>query len=423
MSTNTPVYLPWTRVAGAVGAACAAVWLLCAPVEAENRDARQDRLEGLGKDELARIAPELTRGPVALVEFADMQADQLPAINIAVPVRASAELVTRILTDPASFPKFMPTLDKVNIVAKHDNSVVYEWSFDLALLHMHGRNTMTVYPPAKNKPDSGTRITIDSEEGDLGRGRMLFRVHPHGAESVLVMSMRLDLREANYVARQVAKAARSVNRSANIALAFSMALHTRSEAERRQGSALASSPSAPALHKPEVDVARLAPLLNRGDLLLFEARGSTLDQISVVGAVGQPAAKVRSVMGDAKAFGSALVPGSKAEVVSVVNGVTTFDWAISMPLLGVSGQMQLTEQGNEMTIDATDGAIKGGRWQFAVAPLSAEVTLITGWARFGFQDSSWLLEKLTNADPYLGHGIVGASELMLMRAIRSRAAK
>ena len=100
----------------------------------------------------------------------------------------------------------------------------------------------------------------------LGRGRMLFRVHPRGADSLLVLSLRLDLREANFVARQVAKAARSVNRSANIGLAFSMALHTREEAERREhpnNGVASANANAPALHKPPIDLPRLAPLLSR----------------------------------------------------------------------------------------------------------------------------------------------------------------
>jgi len=40
-------------------------------------------------------------------------------------------------------------------------------------------------------------------------------------------------RKANYVARQLAKAARSVNRSANLALAVSMAMHLQQQAELR----------------------------------------------------------------------------------------------------------------------------------------------------------------------------------------------
>jgi hypothetical protein len=403
--------------------ACAS--LLCFDVHAETSaqtkpaDARQERLDGLSKDDLQRLGPQLAEGPVALVEFADQAANRLPAINIALPVHASAELVTRIVADPASYPRFMPVLDRVNIVGKHDNSIVYDWAFDLAVLQMRGRNVMTLYPAPKGHPELASRITIDSEQGDLGRGRFLFRAHPRGDSSLLVVSIRLDLREANFVARQVAKAARSVNRSANVALAFSMALHLCSEAERQAG--FARAPVARHdLHKPQIDLGQLAPLLNRGDLVFLDATGAQLDQIAVVGAVAQPAAKVGGVMRDAKAFGSSLVPGSKAEVIAHEGAVTTFDWQIQLPLLGVSGTMRMTDQAPLMTIDATEGALAGGRWKFELATVAPEATLVTGWARFGFNDSTWLLEKLVNADPYLAHGMIAASQVMLLRAIRSR---
>ena len=96
----------------------------------------------------------------------------LPAINVALPVRASPALVASTIAHPSEFPRFMPTLDSVKIVAKHENSIVYDWAFDLALFHLRGRNTLTVYEAPKSRPDAGHRITIDSEEGDLGRGRL-----------------------------------------------------------------------------------------------------------------------------------------------------------------------------------------------------------------------------------------------------------
>jgi hypothetical protein len=387
--------------------------------QAKPPDARQERLDGFSKDDLQRIAPELANGAVALVEFADMNAGKLPAIDIAVPVNASADLVTRIVTDPASYPRFMPALDRVKVVARNGPSIVYDWAFDLAVLQMRGRNVMTLYPAPKGRADAASRITIDSEDGDLGRGRYLFRVHPRGDSALLVVSIRLDLREANFITRQVAKAARSVNRSANIALAFSMALHLRSEAERQAGHV--SAPAARReMHKPNFEVGRLAPLLNRGDLLLLDATDTQLAQIAVIGGVAQPEAKVASVMRDAKAFGSALVPGSKAEVVAREGAVTTFSWNISLPLLGVSGTMRMTDQAPLMTIDATEGAMTGGRWLFELAPVGPEVTLVTGWARFAFNDTSWLLEKLVSADPYLEQGMIAACQVMLLRAVRSR---
>jgi hypothetical protein len=417
--TFTPLHLAHSALLCAV-LFLHGVWVT--PALAETK-AQTERLDGLSKADLALLAPELARGPIALVEFADMERDQLPAVNIAVPIQASAEAVARVLTDPAAFPKFMPTLDRVEIVAKHDNSVVYDWAFNLAILRMRGRNQMTIYPGRGPEGARSTRITIDSLEGDLGQGRMLFRVQPNGAkDSVLVVSLRLDLREANYVARQVAKAGRSVNRSANIALAFSMALHTQLEAERQEKHVRPARELA-AVHKPPVELKRIASLLQRGDLLLFEAREATLEQVSVLGVVTKNIDTVQHVMRDAKGFGSSLVPGSKADVISQKDAVTTFDWAIGLPLLGVSGQMRLVDEGQQLAIEATSGALTGGRWWFEATPVSPEATLVTGWARFDFQNSVWLLEKLVAADAYLGHGIAGASELMLLRAIRSRAYK
>ncbi len=411
-----------------------ALGLAPAPALAESQkvaayDARRDRLEGFDKDELSRLAGQLAKGPVALVEFADMDADQLPGINVALRVQADAQTLESVITDPARYPKFMPAMSEVEILGRTADSVVYDWSFDVAMLQMAGRNVMTVQRARADRPDVPARVMIESQEGDLGRGRFLFRIHPQGPkQSLLVMSMRLDLRKANYVARQMAKAARSVNRSANLALSFSMALHFREQAERQSGGTAGVVPAAkattvPALEKPSIDMRPLFPLLERGDLLFFEGQGARLERMSVVGVIGRKHSKVLEVMRDAKGFGAALVPGSSAEIVSTKDGVTTFDWDIGLPVVGVSGRMRMSDTDDGVKIEATGGAMRGGQWHFDAAPLGKHASLITGWARFGFEESNWLIEKLVKSDAYLGHGISAASEVMLMRALRSRATR
>jgi carbon monoxide dehydrogenase subunit G len=404
-----------------------AVVLAATQVQAESRkagayDARRDRLEGISKTELAGLARQLDQGPVALVEFADMQADQLPAINVAMRVGVSAEQLMKLIADPANYPKFMPTVDSVDVLARTDNAIVYQWSFDLAVLHLTGRNTMTIYRSAPGR-DMPARVTIDSDEGDMGRGRFLIRVYHESAKSsLLLVSMRLDLREANYVARQMAKAARSINRSANLSLTMSMVLNLRREAERRAG-ITAAKVALTGIEKPVYDLKALASMLSRGDLLFFHMAGDQLSQVSVIGAIDQPTEKVAQTMRDANSFGSALVPGSEAKVVSQADGITQFDWSIDLPLVGVGGRMRMQDLQSRLAIDATKGALQGGRWLFELTSLGPKVTLVTGWARFDFSNSTWLLEKILSADPYFGVGMTGASEVMLMRALRSRAAK
>jgi hypothetical protein len=386
-------------------------------------DARTERLPGLTRNDLALLEPQLQRGPVALVEFADTEADQLPAINVAAIVHAPAETVVGLVQKPETYPRFMRTLDEVAIVQRAATNVVYDWKWQISLLSLSGRNVMTIYKPPPNRADSGHRITIDSQSGDFGHGRMVLRVLPRGPkESLLTISMRLDLRTSNYVARRMAQAARSMNRSANMSLAYTMLLSFRREAERRAGKAPDTRPKS-ALQKPALDIGAALPLLARGDLVLLDMTDDRMNQIGVFGLVHRQRSLVREVMLDADAFGSALMPGSAATVVSKQGGVTTFDWDIALPLVGVAGRMRMRDADPVVVVDAIEGALSGGHWNFDMQELAPEATVLAGWARFDLRDTTWFLRALTDADPYLGHGMTAASQLMLVRAVRSRANK
>jgi hypothetical protein len=385
-------------------------------------DARTERLQGLTKAELAHLEPHLAVGPVALVEFTDGDSEALPGINVAAVIHAPASAVMAVIEKPERYPKFMRTLDEVKVVERRGSTVVYDWGWQVSLLTLRGRQSMTVYPPPAKRPELGHRIVIDSQSGDFGTGRISLRVLPRGPqESLLSVSMRVDLRTANYVARKLASAARSINRSANMSLAYTMLLSFRHEAERLAG--FEAKPRDANLHKPALDLGGALPMLLRGDLVMLDMSGDKLNQISVFGLIHRERALVREVMLDTDAFGAALMPGSQAKVVSKAGGVTTFDWDIDLPLVGVSGRMRMREGDPIVAVDAVDGALRGGRWNFETLSLSEEATMISGWASFDLRNSSWFLRALTDADPYLGHGMSAASQVMLVRALRSRANK
>jgi hypothetical protein len=103
--------------------------------------------------------------------------------------------------------------------------------------------------------------------------------------------------------------------------------------------------------------------------------------------------------------------------------VTRFEWGIDLPLVGVNGHMHMTDDGAITSIDAVEGALEGGRWRFEATPVTRDAAMITGWARFDLADSTWLLRSMINTDPYLGLGMTAASEVMLVRALRSRSHK
>ncbi|MFI5307657.1 MAG: SRPBCC family protein [Polyangiales bacterium] len=384
-------------------------------------DARTDRLKGLSKADLALLEPQLQVGPVALVEFADDDADELPAINLAAIVHAPAQALMALVERPEGYPSFMHTLDRVEVAQRDGASTTYDWRWNLALLSLQGRNSMTTFPPPPDRADVGYRTVIDSVSGDLGTGRISLRVLPRSAnESLLCISLRLDLRSANYVARQLASAARSVNRSADMALTYAMVLSFREEAERRAGHHAQAS-AAGGLQKPQLDLKALWPLLMRGDLVLLDVTGARLNRIAAVGVIHQDAALVHKVLLDTEAFGDSLLPGSEAKVVSRRGAVTIFDWDISLPLIGVSGRMKVSDADPVVSVDAVDGAMHGGRWSFETLPLGKDLTVLSAWASFDLRDTTWFVRGLANADPGLGHGMSAASEILLVRGVRTEA--
>ncbi|MDH5676160.1 MAG: hypothetical protein OEZ06_28835 [Myxococcales bacterium] len=400
--------------------------LWASPLGAQARpeyDPSADRLQGLNRRDIGQLEPLLSSGPVALVEFADTDGDELPAVNLLTEVHASAEALLALAERPAGYPRFMGTLDEVEVHKSKGPATLYDWRWEMGVLTLEGENAMTVYKPPPSRASAGYRITIDSHSGDMGHGRSLIRILPRGDKRcLLAMSMRVDLRRANFVARSVARAARSINRSANMALTYGMVLGLKREAERRAGYRPPQSPQAP-LAKPALDPRALLRFMMRGDLIWMQMSGDRVDQLTVYGVVQRPVDLVREVMLDANAFGSSLMPGSSAEVLSQKDGVTDFAWKIDLPLIGLSGRMSLTDKNPLVSIKATDGALEGGQWNFETLPLGQHATLLTGWARFDLRRSNWLLKSLLSADAHVGHGMTAASEVMLVRAVRSRVRK
>jgi hypothetical protein len=392
--------------------------LLATRAQAE-AEALTQRLEALDDTERALLAPHLKRGPVALVELA--HGDTLPSVLVAAYVEAPADLAAAVIGTPGDYPKFMRTLDHVDVLSKTPTQTAYKWTWQTGVLFLEGENRMTAFAPPKGKPELGHRISVKSERGQLGEGRLLWRVLPLGKQRCLVMlSMRIDMRDANFVMRQLDAAARSVNRSVNIALCYVMMLGAKREAERQAGKE-APLPEQVALEAPKVDLPKLSKLLGRADLLLMELTSQGLGKLSIVGRTDLPRDKLMPIMSEPESFGKSLVPGSYTKVVKREGEEKTFQWGIGLPLIGTSGTMMMRDQSGTLAIDAIEGAMKGGKWRFDTPTLPSGEAVVVGYSQFDISKSSWLIEKITSLDPVMGHGLAAATQVMLLRALRKRA--
>jgi len=383
------------------------------------RDAEHARLANLTTTDRTVLAPHLERGPVALVEFRG--AAELPGIHFATKVRAPADRVAAVIANPAGYPRFMPALDAVNVTDRRQNMTSYAWTWRTAVFTLRGNSVLQEYPAPRGRTDRPYRIESRATGGDLGTGRLVWRVYPQGDnESLLTLSARLDIRDANYLTRQINRGQNSINRTVNISLAFVMLHGTKMEAERVVGAPPETAADRP-LTRPRVNINALASLLARGDLLLMDTTGNRLNQVAVLGRIGRDQERTREVMTDPREFGPALVPGSYARIVREGEEDLDFEWGVNLPLVGSSGTMRLREEGTVVSIDAIEGALEGGRWRFDRMGYPNGEAVVLGWADFDPGDVSWLIRGMVADDPPLGHGIAGGTSIMVIRAIRSRA--
>jgi len=404
-----------------LGMVALATWGLVATVRAEPapaQDAKTQRLEALDDKERALLAPLLERGPVSLVEFS--VGDVLPAVLVAGYVETPADQVASVISHPRDYPKFMKTLDSVEVLSESPTQTAYKWTWQTGMLFLEGENRMTILAPPKDKPELGHRISVKSEKGQMGEGRLLWRVFPVSPKrSLVTLSMRVDMRDANFVMRQLDAAARSVNRSVNIALAHVMLLGTKREAEKRAGT-LVKLPETVTFEAPRLDLEKYAKLLERADMMTMELTASGLGKLSIVGRGGATPAKLIAVMNEPETFGKSLVPGSYTRVTKREGERKNFEWGVDLPLIGTEGKMTMLLHNGQVNIDATDGALKGGKWRFRTPTLPSGEGVVVGYSKFDVTQTTWLVQKIAELDPSMGHGLAAATQVMLLRALRKR---
>lgn len=405
-----------------VSAALAGVFFSASVAVAQDAPASEaDRaLSTFTPAELTLLQPLLATGVVSLVEFA--YGESIPAIVIACDIEAPADVVAQVIGEPAHYPEFMPALDSVEVTTSEGDAQSYDWQWHTSIFTLRGENTMVRYAPPDDHPERGYRFVVRSEGGDLGTGRTVWRVIPRGAGRSLVMSSsRMDLRDANYIARQLAAASSTMNRSIHVALAFSMMLRTRAEAERRAGYARATIPATvgdPV--EPTFDPTVYEAMLERGDLMWVETSdGSDQGRVVGVGRIHVDEARTRAAILDPAGFTQGLLQGAHATMLPSDDG-TRFEWGIDLPLVGTTGVMHMREQPDGiLALDGESGALGGARWRFRTRTRDYG-TLLVAWGQFDLGDGLWLVRVVQDADPAFRPGLSSSAELMMVRGLRTR---
>lgn len=381
-------------------------------------DATAARLGTLSDSERNLVMPYLAQGPVLLTEFQNAQTD-LPAVIYAARIHAPARTVAAVVGRPNEYPRFMKALTSVDVQSSKGSMMAFDWTWGVTLFTMSGHNVMTTYP---GDAERGYRFDIRTLGGDLGIGRVMWRIYPESdRSSVVVFSSRLDMRDANYITRQLSSEGNAVNRTINVAAAMVTLLEVKAEAETRAGTRVDGVYRTKPLTRPHVDMNALYPLLARGDLVLMDLDGEQLQSVAVVGRAGASVERVRRVMLDPDEFGKSLLHGTCTKVVERTPTETRFEWEIPIPLLHVGGEMMLRPSPTVISVDGISGTLSKGQWRFDTYRYPRGEAGVVAWAAFDPADSPKLIRKLIAGNTYFSHGFVAATQLAVMRTLRTRA--
>ena len=388
------------------------------------------KLTALSTSERALLAPMLKDGPIVMAPFYDT-ALRLPSVTVAFNAPLSACKVYKMLAKPEDYPSFMPALSSTKVTARHKNSVAYDWHWFFAIFNLKGTSFMTRSVPRSSK--APYRVEIRNTGGDLGVGRMLWRIYPAGpGSSVVTLSARFDMRESNFVTEKLAAGGATVVRTIAISLTTVMALGARAEAYKRNGKPFQKKrkdKSKKPLTRPDVNPDTIHQLLARGDLVTLKLNGDDLEQINVIGRSGYPLAETRKVLTTPEEFGKALIKGSTTKVLEKNEAGTLFEWRVPVPLMSVWGKMRAKVDANEgkklgkIHFSGVEGGLKSGRWHFDTHVFPWGESAIVGWGLFDPAESAALIRAVIAGDKHFSHGLAASMEVMIMRSLRTRLRK
>lgn len=372
---------------------------------------------GLSEAELKAIAPLLDRyDTVALLET---KADgNLRDMTLAIRVNAPRATVFSVFANPEDF-YYISTLFKENKVQdSHDNTKAWTWASRHQLFSFTGMNTIALYPPR--------RADVVITQSNIGSGGFrLFFFEESKDSTLLVISGLLDVNSSEWLVRFLVGTSPSMRQAMNAAIGLVMIKGIKSLAEQNAaGKPLSKhkvrgSRNGELKALSEADMKSITPLLERGSVVLVRSvKGGKLDQATVVEKVKAPHGKVLAAVATPEFYPKMIRAIDEVVIHERTPGKVDFSWKIGLSVLSLQSRNTLEFKGDGVVVNAAGGELDGALWRWQLKDLGDGTTLLAyhGWA--DMDKTGAILGKSCKREPYLEHGFMAGSNMVMMNAIR-----
>ncbi len=399
-----------TRITQAAALALAALFL-AAPASADKAPG------GFSAGEVESILPLLRNGRLVALSETDSRGD-LEAMTLAVRVDAPRDKTFEVFEDPSKFYYLSPLFKENEVLQEHGRSKSFSWASRHKLFSVVGRNTIHLFPPR--------RADVHVAESTIGEGTFTVTLHEDGPEhTIVVVCGALDVRSSEWLIRYLLGGNPAIRQAMNVAIGIVMTKGIKTMAERiAEGEPLAkhrtrgrSGGKPHQLGRKALEA--LAPLLARGTAVVTESRrGGRLRQASVIEVLDFPARDVLAAVSTPDNYGRLIKAIDEIRVHRTEDESVEFSWSLGFSVFDLESRNRMTRVDGGVLIEAVEGEMPRGKWRWQIVPVSEKRCAVAYHGFVDLRKSAYILKKTVRAEPYLEHGLLAGSNMVLMRAIR-----
>ncbi len=380
--------------------------------------AQAAKIGGLSKAELLSVRPLLERYGTVTLSETDAKG-QPRAMTSAIRVAASRELIFKALENPENFYYISTLFKENNVLQSHDNSRAWSWASRHKLFSFTGVNTMALYPPR--------RVDVHVTKSNIGSGDFRLQMYADGEKhTILVVSGLLDVDSSEWLIRFLVGRSPVMRQAMNVAIGIVMIKGIKTMAERMAaGKPLdphrtkGKRGAAPTKPLSKADIGALRPVLQRGMVVLTRSvPGGRMDQVTALKKLKAKKGKVLAAVASPQLYPKMLSAISELEIHERDKQKVEFSWNFGLSVFGLGSRNLMTFTPTGVRVQALSGELKDAEWSWQLAEDGADSTILAyhGWADLG--RSAPILKTSIKREPYLEHGFMAGSNMVMLSAIR-----
>jgi hypothetical protein len=375
---------------------------------------------GFSAEELKIVSDLLNRNDVVGISES-LSSGSPKSMTLAVRINAPRQTVFDVFKDPLKFNYISSLFEEAKVLDDNESSKAYSWASRHQLFSVVGTNTISLFPPR--------RIDVSIVNSSLGSGNVTFNLYEDGKDkTIFVLAGIVNVESSEWLIRFLVGNSPSMKHAMNVAIGLVVIKGAKSMAEMEYAKQPLKYHRTHGTRKGPIrplsssDMELIKPLLNRGTVILTSSvKGGRLDQAAVVEKVHAPLAKFIGAAATPEFYPSMLKAVSNVTILEKTEQSTLFNWTLGLSIFGLTTKSRFTFVPDGVTWEGLEGDLAGAEWRWQAAPDGDNDCIVAylGWVNIA--KSTYILEASMRREPYLEHGFVVGSNMVMLRAVKRAA--